>query len=253
MIPKFIHYVWVGGKPMDDLAISCLRSWEQYFPDYEIVKWDENNIPMDSAYVRSALANKKWSNVSNFVRLHSLSTIGGIYFDTDFEIIKRFDFLDEVEVFCGFEDQRPLVNSAVLGSPKNDPLLFDCINYLAKNFDGLESSNLSGPELITTVLSSYGLDSVNKSRIRNITIFPTHYFYPYAWDKSFTFASLKDNTYGIHHWAKTWVIDDLEAENLRLKNEIIKFESNVKSLNYLFRNLLVVFKSRLLRQSVKRS
>ena len=245
MAPKIIHYVWVGEKPMDDLAFSCLKSWEQYFPDYEIIKWDENNIPMDSEYVRSALANKKWSNVSNFVRLHSLYTIGGIYFDTDFEVINKFDFLDNVEVFCGFEDKRPVVNSAVLGAPKNDPLLFDCINYLIKNFDGLESSNFSGPELITTILSSYGLDSVNKNRIRNITIFPTHYFYPYAWDKSFTFASLKENTYGIHHWAKTWVIDDLAAENLQLKNDIIKNDTNLKSIKFLTSSLLRLFRNRL--------
>jgi mannosyltransferase OCH1-like enzyme len=245
MIPKFIHFVWVGGKPMDELAISCLRSWELYFPDYEIIKWDENNIPMESEYVRSALANKKWSNVSNFVRLHSLYTIGGIYFDTDFEVIKRFDFLDEVDVFCGFEDKRPLVNSAVLGSPKNEPLLFDCINYLIKNFDGLESSNLSGPELITTVLNSYGLGSVNQNRIRNITIFPTHYFYPYAWDKSFTFASLKDNTYGIHHWAKTWVMDDLVSENSRLKDESIRNNINLQSFKFLINSTFKLFKKRL--------
>jgi len=244
MIPKFIHYVWVGGKPMDELAISCLQSWEKYFPDYEIIKWDEKNIPMEHEYVKNAFAKKKWSNVSNYVRLYSLHTMGGIYFDTDFEVIKMFDFLDNIEVFCGFEDKRPLVNSAVLGGCKNAAVLLDCINYLLKNFDGLESSNLSGPELITTILNSYGLKNLNQNQIRNITIFPIHFFYPYGWDKSFTYSSLKENTYGIHHWAKTWVIDDLLTENLHLKNEIIKNDTTLRSLSYLIRNLFYLFKLR---------
>ena len=232
MIPKYIHYVWVGGKPMDNLALSCLNSWERYFPDYKIIRWDESNIPMESQYIKTALANKKWSNVSNFVRLHSLFTIGGIYFDTDFEVIKKFDFLEDVEVFCGFEDKRPLVNSAVLGSLKNDALLFDCMNYLIQKFDGLESSNLSGPELITTILNSYGLSSLSNNQIKNITIFPIHYFFPYPWDESFTFASLKDNTYGIHHWAKTWIIDDLTEKLNLLEFQNKEFNDKEKSLKY---------------------
>ena len=245
MIPKFIHYVWVGGKPMDELAINCLQSWEKYFPDYEIIKWDENNIPMEHEYVKRALANKKWSNVSNYVRLYSLHTMGGIYFDTDFEVIKHFDFLENIEVFCGFEDKRPLVNSAVLGGHKNDILLLDCMNYLLQNFDGLESSNLSGPELITSILNSYGLKNLDQNQIRNITILPIHFFYPYGWDKNFTYSSLKENTYGIHHWAKTWVIDDLVTENTKLKQEIFETVSNLNSLKYLCRKISIIIKYRL--------
>jgi len=239
MIPKIIHYVWVGGNKKDYLTLKCIESWKKYFNDYEIYEWNNDNIPIHVDYVRKAFENKKWSNVSNYIRLHALMEYGGIYFDTDFEVIKPFDFLENIELFLGYESDEPLVNSAVLGSVKNHIFLNECIESLINNFDGLEESNLSGPVLASQVLKKHGLTNISQNKINGVTIFPENYFYPYPWNKPFSYSCITSNTYGIHYWAKSWSLDDSLQNIDILKAKIEKYNLRSKSIFYIFR---LVFK-----------
>ena len=101
-IPKVIHYCWFGGNPLPELVQNCINSWKKYCPDYEIIQWDESNFDISSnQYVAEAYAARKWAFVSDYVRLYALYHNGGIYLDTDVEVLKPLDcFLNE-EAFTG--------------------------------------------------------------------------------------------------------------------------------------------------------
>jgi hypothetical protein len=127
-------------------------------PDYEIIEWNETNSPLNHQYLSNALALKNYSNASNFIRLWALNKFGGIYFDADFELIKRVDFLENIEAFISFESDEIFVNNAISGAVIGHQFIVDCFNVLISKFDGSEDSNLSGPILATDVLRTYGLN-----------------------------------------------------------------------------------------------
>ena len=84
MIPKIIHYVWVGSAPKSDLILKCIESWKKYCPDYKIREWNNDDVSrIDNAYVKEAFNCKKWAFVSDYLRLYALKTQGGFYFDSD--------------------------------------------------------------------------------------------------------------------------------------------------------------------------
>ena len=93
MIPKKIHYCWFGNGEKPELAIKCIESWKTHCPDYELVEWNEQSFDIDSAplYVRQAYENKKWAFVTDYVRLYAMVSYGGVYMDTDVEVIKNIN------------------------------------------------------------------------------------------------------------------------------------------------------------------
>ena len=94
MIPKVIHYCWFGGKPLPKDVLDCIASWKKYCPEYEIRQWNETNFDLDChPFVRSAYNAKAWAFVSDYARLKIVFDNGGIYFDTDVELLKNIDFL----------------------------------------------------------------------------------------------------------------------------------------------------------------
>ena len=104
MIPKIIHYCWFGGNPLPELAMKCIESWRTYFPDYEIKEWNEDNFDVNIIpYTKEAYENKKYAFVSDYARFWILYNHGGIYFDTDVEVIKKMDDIIEKGSFMGCE------------------------------------------------------------------------------------------------------------------------------------------------------
>ena len=93
MIPKIIHYCWFGGNPLPESALKCIASWRKFLPDYEIKEWNENNFPIEKCplYAKQAYQSKKWAFVSDYARFKILYDYGGLYFDTDVELIKPID------------------------------------------------------------------------------------------------------------------------------------------------------------------
>ncbi|RKW32245.1 MAG: glycosyl transferase, partial [Lachnoanaerobaculum sp.] len=107
MIPKVIHYCWFGGKPLPKIARKCIQSWKRFCPDYEIVEWNEKNYDIHkNSYMEEAYLQKKWGFVPDFARLDIIYQNGGIYLDTDVELIRPLDELLYHRAYMGFEGER---------------------------------------------------------------------------------------------------------------------------------------------------
>ena len=133
-IPKVIHFVWFGNNPYPTKIEACMKTWEK-LEGYTIKRWDESNFPFEQyPFAKKAYENKKWAFVSDVARLHAVYTEGGIYLDSDVEVLKSFDDLLGYDGFFGIEDSR-LISNAIMGSKKGNPLIglllkwYDIISY----------------------------------------------------------------------------------------------------------------------------
>ena len=107
MIPKIIHYCWFGGKPLPKSAEKCIASWKKYLPGYEVKRWDESNFDVNAIpYTREAYAACKYAFVSDYARFWILYHYGGVYFDTDVEVIRPIDDIINRGGFLGVESNR---------------------------------------------------------------------------------------------------------------------------------------------------
>jgi hypothetical protein len=206
MIPKLIHYCWFGGSAQSTRSLDCLASWRNILPDYEIKRWDESNTPMDIPYLQNAAANGKWANMSNLVRLHALVNEGGIYLDTDVEVIKSFDDLLFLPAFVGCESKTPKVNNAVCGSRPGHRLFKVMASVICRNYPGNENANEAAPELLTHLLRNRGLTSYPETPrlIADVMVLPIQYFYPLHFGEVFRPQCVTPDTYTIHYWEKRW-------------------------------------------------
>ncbi len=126
MIPKIIHYCWFGRGQKSEKIKACIASWKKYLPDYEIVEWNEDNFDLSSnLYVKQAYDSKKWAFVSDYVRLYALYHFGGIYMDTDVEVLKSLDEFLDAPSFTGFKTKDSPI-TAVLAQKKKIPLFVNC-------------------------------------------------------------------------------------------------------------------------------
>ena len=124
MIPKKIHYCWIGGNPLPELAIKCIESWKKYCPDYEIIEWNEKNYDFrKNQFMREAYDEKKWGFVPDYARLDIIYEHGGIYLDTDVEIIKPLDSLLKEQGFAGMEQPGIVALGLGFGAEPKLPLI----------------------------------------------------------------------------------------------------------------------------------
>ncbi|MBT0607932.1 glycosyl transferase [Aequorivita echinoideorum] len=228
-IPKTIHYCWFGGKPLPQLAVRCINSWKKILPEYEILEWNEKNFPFDEyQYAQQALENKKFAHVSDVCRLHALKNYGGIYMDTDVEILKPLDEFLIHNAFSGFEND-DFVPTGIMGSIKNGKWITELLEYYEKrSFYKLDGSldTTTNTYIITKLMKIRGFNMNNKfQEISNyVAFYPNDYFCP----KSYRTGSinLTQNTHCIHHFAKSWI--PLTA---RWKNNIKLFVIKVFGYN----------------------
>lgn len=208
MIPKIIHFCWYGKGPYNDTIKKCIASWEEKLPDYTIKKWDETNTPFDKLpFLKLLYKQKKWSFISDYMRLYSIYNEGGVYLDTDIEIIKPFGELLNEKSFIGFqskinESKYPL-NSAVIASEKGNLFILDCIKETEKK-QRLHFNAMGGPPIVSKVLINYGLNEYKKQRINDVLILTTEYFFPFSWEELYTVDCIKKETICIHWWEDSW-------------------------------------------------
>jgi mannosyltransferase OCH1-like enzyme len=221
-IPKIIHYCWFGGKPLSALGKKCLASWEKYLPEYQIIRWDEGNFDVNSVpYTKESYQLKKYAFVSDYVRYKVLYDFGGIYMDTDVEVLKNLDEFLENEAFSCFEDFNFVNPGSILGSVKENLILKDIMNlYENSDFINLNTSlNLkTAPQILTELLINRGLEKKDVyQRVSGVAIYPKEYFCPKSWvTKEMT---ITPNTHTIHHFEGSWISNFQKIKN-SIKNLI---------------------------------
>ena len=148
---KYIHYCWFGGKPLPKLAKKCIESWKRYLPDYEIMLWNEDNSNLDECvFIKEAYKNKKWAFVADYIRTKAMYEYGGIYFDTDMEIIKPInELLDSEYGFLGVEDSH-MIACGVWYEPKPKSYLAKKMLEFYKSQEYFEIDNMYFIGLIVT-------------------------------------------------------------------------------------------------------
>ena len=206
MIPKKIHYCWFGRNPKPKLAKKCINSWKKYCSDFEIIEWNEDNFNVDKyPYAKYCLENQKYAFLSDFVRLIVVSEQGGIYFDTDVEVIKKIDDLLKYEAFYGFENDEYVASGLGFGAEKDQITVLKML----EEYDGLEKEDgtyeLKGcPRLNTAALVELGLSQNGREQeVAGAHIFPSDYFNPF--EDATGLLKSTENTYSIHWYAKSWM------------------------------------------------
>lgn len=209
-IPKIIHYCWFGGGQLPNLALKCIESWKKYCPDYKIIEWNENNFDINiNKYVKEAYEEKKWAFMTDYIRLYVVYNYGGIYLDTDVELIKSLDQIINCESFFSSENNITISTGLGFGACKKNFLvkrmLDDYENIHFKLSNGtldLEPCPARNSKSIADILKEF--DDRNE-----VCIYKNNYFYPKQYFCPIDVVSgklnLKSETIAIHHYSGSWL------------------------------------------------
>jgi len=180
LIPRKIHYFWFGGNPKSELIQRCIESWRRYAPDFEIIEWNESNCDLHvNKYVEQAYAAKKWAFVSDYFRMEKIAEYGGIYFDTDVELMREPSRLLLDSAFFAFETKNA-VHAGAFGAVPNHPILDHCRkSYMKNDFvnkDGTYNTNYTVVRRITEQLDRHGvvLNGVEQVLDGGVRIYPAN-------------------------------------------------------------------------------
>lgn len=221
-IPKVIHYCWFGGSPLGEREQSCIESWKRALPGYEIKRWDEKNFDIESCdYCREAYERKMWAFVSDYARFKILCEYGGVYLDTDVEVIKSIDGLVESGPFMGFQDDYSDCGSPDAGEGGSGtvapglgmaayahmPIFEEIIEYYNSVHFILENGDCDMTNVVditTEMMLNHGMRAVEGiQNVAGVTIYPSDYFNPKdSWTGE---IKLNSNSYMIHHFNMSWL------------------------------------------------
>lgn len=221
MIPKIIHYCWFGRGQMPELALYCIESWKKYLPDYELRLWNEDTFDVNSVpYVKEAYSVQKYAFVTDYIRLWALNKFGGIYLDTDVEILKPLDQFLTLPAFSGYEvivntSFCPIMTGLMASEAGGTWVQEQLAYYNNKHFlkrDGTfanvfpnTNEPLPNPITITKIMQDNGFVADGKYSVYkgNMHVFPTEYFCPMRWDTKE--LVITENTFCIHHFSGSWL------------------------------------------------
>lgn len=218
-VPKTINYCWFGKGQLPRSVKKCIKSWEKYCPNYKIVRWDESNYDIESkcSFVKKAYEHGKWAFVSDYARLDIIYHHGGVYLDTDVELIASLDTLLSLgNGFWGFEKEN-LINSGLgFACKKEEPVLKEMLEvYEGMNFNEKDMSSITCPFINTSVLQMHGLTADNTFQyVNGMAILPTEFLCPenmYTGKKEYT-----ERTVSIHHYNASW-----QTQKQQWKNKLI--------------------------------
>lgn len=219
MSAKTIHYCWFGGNKKSRLIKKCIKSWHKYLPDFEIKEWNESNFDINCCrYVREAYEAKKWAFVSDYARFEILNKYGGLYFDTDVEVLKPFDSVFFTQNFVALEDDHNIATGLVMYCEPDD----DFCKWMLCSYQNDEFVLKDGSLNLYTVCqrtTKYFVERCfeykdEKQKVADYVIYPTEYFCPYRFNQD---AHIVINTYSIHHYNASWI-----PKRIKLKRLIIK-------------------------------
>ena len=223
MVPKKIHYCWFGGNELPEDAKKCIASWKKFMPDFEIIRHDESNFDLKSnRYVREAYEKKKYAFVSDYARLKIIYDEGGIYFDTDVELVKPLN--DEMlkNGFFAKEDKKLINTGLGFAAKKGDETVkkmlddYEDIPFILE--DGSEDKT-SCPIRNTKCVENEIVTENDRKIVGNKPIYPKEYFAPLDWRT----GEIKktENTYAIHYGAASW-LKEYERKRLKLRHEHVR-------------------------------
>ena len=207
MIPKIIHYCWFGRGTMPELAMKCIESWHKHLPDYKYMLWNEDNFDVNMVpYTKEAYEARKYAFVTDYVRLYALYTVGGIYMDTDVEVLKPYDDLLHLSAFTGYEGSKymPPVTGTMASEAGGAWVKEQLDSYEGVHFIDAEGK----PDLttntirISNIMKGNGFVQNGKMQVyKDMHIFPAEYFCPRQTTGEYFLTA---NTYCDHHFLGTW-------------------------------------------------
>jgi hypothetical protein len=207
-IPKKIHYCWFGKKEKPEFIKKCIKSWKKYLNDYEIIEWNENNFDINiNDFVKQAYEAGKFAFVSDYVRVYALYNYGGIYLDTDVEVLKSLNRFLVHESFWGFEEKNFIATSTI-GACKGNTLVKRFLDsYKGKSFvlDDGSFDTITNVSIVTRILEDIGVKMDGTCQeIKGIGVFyPQTYFSPFDYINYRYFIT--ENSYTMHHFYKSWL------------------------------------------------
>lgn len=236
MIPKVIHFCWYGKGDYNATLKKCMASWEKVLPDYRIVKWDETNTPFETLpFLKVLYKQKRWAFLSDYMRLYAVYKYGGVYLDTDVEVLKDFGSLLTQKSFIGFqtdvEQSKHLFNSAVIGGEKGNEFIKKSLQETEK-IQRMSFHPMGGPVVSTKVLvNDYGVEKHQNYYLNDVTVLTKDYFYPFSWLETFTEDCVTANTVAIHWWEDSWALGNRTLRDWwrSLNRKIERFPLIVKS------------------------
>lgn len=207
-IPKVIHYGWFGGKEKPKFIKKCIGTWKKYFPDYEIKEWNENNFDFSRyLFTREAYAAGKYAFVSDYLRVYIMYHEGGVYFDTDIEVLENFeDKLDDAEFVMAFERPHTLMTGFMAAKPKTVIMkqfleYYDSISFYDENGAMRLTPNT---DILAEMAKAYGLieNGQYQEPYPGMKIYPNEVFGGYnVYDMIYT---ITENTVLVHHYTASW-------------------------------------------------
>lgn len=211
-IPKRIHYCWFGRNPLPESAKKCIASWRKYLPDYEIIEWNEDNFDVNSIpYTAQAYSVGKYAFVSDYARFKILYEHGGLYFDTDVEVIRPMDDIIAAGPFMGFETDMPSEYASVApGLGLGAIAKMDFYRMILDRYKSFRFLNDDGSFNQTTIviyttnlLKENGLNyTPGIQNVMGMNLYPADYFNPL--DNNTGRLKISENTRSIHWYAKSW-------------------------------------------------
>ena len=246
MIPKIIHYCWFGRNPLPKTAEKCIRSWKKCCPDYEIIRWDESNFDVNcNEYCREMYEQEKWAFLTDYVRLRVVYENGGIYLDTDVEVIKPLDDLLHNSAYMGLETTDKVNTGLGFGAERNHWFIGENMIYYEKwrSSDSVETC----PIITTRLLESKGLiyNHLNVNHLNGVTVYPTEYFC--AKNSHTGEVCITKKTYTIHHFDASWQTKSERTKTLNRWHDY-KIERQRKIPKRIIRKLLGNDKTELLKR-----
>ncbi len=236
-IPKIIHYCWFGGKPLPTLAKKCIKSWKKNLPDYNIMRWDENSFDVRShQYTKEACEAVKWAFITDYVRLRALLEFGGVYMDTDIEIIKPIDQFLKDPAFTCFEPSvghpnQMVIQTSLLGAEKGNAWVKKLLEYYEnrKFLDKFGTPILVPNTIPLTEITvrEFGLKLNKEHQIlkNSVVIYPKEYFCPITWSDGS--IEKTNNTHAIHHFAGSWLDGKKNKRYIRARRKLGLFARKI--------------------------
>lgn len=239
-VPKIIHYCWFGGE-IPKRFQRYIKEWSKKCPDYQIIKWDKSNYDLSSCdYLDKAVKSGKGAFVADYVRLDILYRFGGIYLDTDVELLKSFDEFLEHNVIFGFETGTQ-INGAIIIAEKENPFIGEVLKvYQSQIFENKDIVDTLTPipYILSKLVEQKGIIlNGNNQTIDNITVLSRDYFYPLSFageGKCFS-----NNTVAIHQYAGTWSSNITKIDVFLKKNFSVSIQPIIRLLSNIKKNVFM--------------